>query len=142
MMSHDVPGAHCRNRLFEWTMTCALFALGVHLLIWPDAIKASSFRILLNVIGSDSMMAFYLLVGGFRAVALYLNGNWPVWGPQVRALGALAGAVVWLQMDIALAQLAPAVGTPPSPGIPVYTALFIAELYSTYRAAADARLRR
>jgi hypothetical protein len=141
-MISDLPGAHCRNRLFEWTMTAALLGLGVHLLIWPDAMRASSFRILLSAVGSDYLTAFYLFVGCFRAAALWLNGNWPRWGPQVRALGALLGAVVWLQMDIALAQLAPAVGIPPSPGIPVYSALFLAELYSTYRAASDARLRR
>lgn len=139
MAPTNPPGARCRNRLFEWTMTCALFGLGIQLLIWPHAMSASSFRFLLDVIGAQYLMMFYLFVGWFRGVALFLNGNWPTWGPRVRALGAMLGAGVWMQMDISLIRLIPEQGTPPSPGIPVYSALVIAELISTYRAAADAR---
>ena len=66
--------------------------------------------------------------------ALIANGHWKVWGPILRAAGALAGAFIWSQMCIALIQLIPHAGSPPSPGIPVYLVLTIVELVSIYRA--------
>lgn len=138
---NDLAAPLCKNRLFEWTMAFALLGLGVHLAVWPHAMGASAFRFILEVVGSQNLTIFYLMVGIFRIVALVANGRWQTWGPRVRALAALCGAGVWLQMDIALLKLVPEVGSPPSPGIPVYSALFLAELVSTYRAAVDGRIR-
>jgi hypothetical protein len=117
-----------------------MLGIGVHLLIWPAAMGASSFRLLLLVIGDvHALTAFFIAVGMFRAFALIANGKWHIYGSRIRAFSALLSGVVWLQLAIALVLLIPAQGTPPSPGIPVYTVLFLAELYSTYRAASDGR---
>lgn len=130
-----------RSPLFEWTMATALFLLGVHLLVWPEAMGASSFWLILSTFGRSWLTAVYLIVGGLRMMALFANGASKRLGPHVRAIGAFCGAAIWLQMDIALIGLIGAQGTPPSPGIPVYSALVVAELFATYRAAADANAR-
>lgn len=137
----NAPGSHCKNRLFEWAMTAALLGIGLELIIWPNAIATSKLQFMLEVLGSRNLMAFYLLVGWFRGVALYLNGGWPIWGARVRTYCAFGGALVWLQMGISLILTQLASGNPPSPSVPVFMALAAAELYSTYRAAADARYR-
>lgn len=137
----NAPGKHCRNRVFEWTMTGALLGMGAMLVIWPNAIAMSKLQFMLDVVGSGSLTLLYITVGCFRIVALYLNGNWPLWGARVRALTAIGSAIVWLQMGMSLFLMQLAIGGPPSPSVPLYLALVCAELYSTYRAAADARYR-
>lgn len=135
------PGWHCSNRLFEWTMAGAMLGMGVELLIWPDAIAKSKMLFMLDVLGSHTFMLAYLVVGGARCAALYLNGKQPTWGTRVRAVTAICGAFAWAQMGISLYLAQVAVGGPPSPSLPLYFALVIAEFYSTFRAASDARYR-
>lgn len=131
----------CSNRLFEWVMALVLFDIGVHMLIWPGAMSASAFRLIFDTIGPYNLIGLYLTVGLTRLIALYVNGMAPNIGPHLRAIGSLCGAMIWLQMDIALIGLPSVQGTPPSPGIQFYSVLVAAELYSTYRAAADAKSR-
>lgn len=133
----DYAHPHCSNRLFEWTMALIQFALGVWLFVFPTAIASSSFRFINDTLSSFNLMAFFLLIGGFRIIALIANGHWRIWGARFRALMSWAGAAVWLQMGVALAMLIPNVGTPPSPGIAVYFGLAVAEIISTYRARVD-----
>lgn len=133
---------HCLNRLFEWYAAVALTLLGLHTLVWPHAVGASAFRLMLDFVPPQNLAAFFLMVGLLRGAALIANGQWPFIGPHLRALGALCGAVIWLQMTVALFLLIELQRTPPSPGIPVYFAMFVAELAATYRAAADVSHRR
>jgi hypothetical protein len=129
----------CLNRLFEWVMTAALLGVGLHLMIWPQAVAAGEFRYLLNIVGPLSIMSVMLAVGWFRMLALVANGHWPVLGPRVRALSAFAAAVIWVQMDLALVKLALSTDASPSLGIPLCAALFIGEVAATFMAAADDR---
>ncbi len=135
------PGRHCRNRLFEWTMTCALLGIGTEMVIWPNAFAVSKLQFMLDVINSKCLMYYCLMVGVLRAFALYINGGWPVWGARVRMFTAVGSAAVWLQMGLSLVFVQIAIDGPPSPSVPLYVALVLAELYSTYRAAADVRFR-
>lgn len=128
---------HCSNRLFEWVMTGALLGLGLLILVYPKSMGASAFRYILDIIGPLWLATFYLLIGGFRIAALIANGSWPTWGPMIRASACGAAALIWAQMDIALLMLIPQAGTPPSPGIPVYFALTIGEIFSCYRVLAN-----
>lgn len=127
---------HCRHRLFEWTMTVAMLGLALEIAIWPGTIGASAFRYMLQVVGTSNLSMFFMMVGLLRIAALIANGQWPVYGPRCRAVGAGFGALIWFQMVIALLILAPTSGIP-SPGIPVYLALTTGELISAYRAATD-----
>lgn len=133
------PGAYCSNRVFEWIMTASLLGMGFLMLIWPSTMGASSFRYILQMMSPGMLTFAYLSIGIFRAVALIANGSAPAWGPKVRALGALAGASIWFQMDAALIVWTVQNGLPPSPGMAMFTSVIGGELFSTYRAMRDGR---
>lgn len=137
-MSHLPCAPYCSNRLFEWTTTVMLILIGIHLTIWPNAVNNSAFRFIYDIVGASVLLSAYLFVGWFRVLALIANGRWPRWGPRIRAVGCVLGALIWLNMDMALVQLA-RTGNVPSPGIWVYATLVVSELISAYRAASDAR---
>jgi hypothetical protein len=126
------------NRLNEWVMVACLFGLSLELLVWPLAMEASSFQYVIFAREAFPVALFYLLVSCGRITALVINGRSLVYGPQARALGALAGALIWGLMDLALFKLhferANAI---PSPGIPIYLALTLGELFTAYRAMTD-----
>ncbi len=130
---------YCGNRLFEWVMTVAMLLLAIHVFIWPQAIGASAFRYILWIIGPTFIALFFLIAGVGRVAALLANGSWPYWGPKIRAAGACLAALLWGQMCLALVVLIPEVGTPPSPGIPVYFALTLGEFFACYRVLANVR---
>lgn len=122
------------SRLSELGTSTMMLGLALHIAIWPDAIGASAFRKILEVLPQAWLGVGFLIVGAGRLAALVANGSWPYYGPLLRAAGALSGAMIWFQMCIALYQLVPTLGSPPSPGIPVYLVLTIIELLSMYRA--------
>jgi hypothetical protein len=128
-----------RDRLFEWIMSVAMFAIGIQMMMWPDTIRASAFRHVLRIVDSGHLGLFFLFFGAMRMMALMANGNWPKYGPRLRAIGAGAAAMLWGQLCISLVLLFPFNSGVPSPGIPVYLALTMGELISAYRALSDAR---
>lgn len=129
---------YCGNRLFEWVTSSALLAIALQTAIWPQVISASNFRYILLVINSLDLSILLFFVGIIRLAALIANGRyWPTISPRLRAFGALLGALIWFQIFFALLQLVPKVGSPPSPGIPVYFALMMGELISCYRVLAS-----
>lgn len=132
-MTHYLEG-----RLFEWTMALTLILLGTELLAWPDTVQAHSFRYAVWAFRSDNVAALFLLLGLARTAALVANGRSYVYGPRVRAFGALIGALIWSQMFVSLLMLLPR-SSAPSPGLPVWFILTLGELYSSYRAATDVR---
>ncbi len=131
---------YLEGRLFEWTMATAMVLLAVECFIWPETLNASEFFWLTTLMPTSLIGAFLLVFGVARFAALVANGRSLVYGPRVRALGALAGAVLWAQFDLALIA-AFTVSRPPSPGIPFWLVFTLAELYSAYRAASDDRSR-
>jgi hypothetical protein len=96
---------------------------------------------LVEVINSEHLGLLFFLVAIARGVALIINGRSDVYGPRVRAIGAMVGAVIWAQMLVALFGFLAETRSPPSPGIPIYFALTVCELISCYRAATDVRIR-
>lgn len=119
---------HFDHRLLELQSACMMIGLGIHIFIWPDAIGASAFRFMLQLMSPVTMMVLFMVGGLLRLVALIANGNWPRHGYKLRVAGAIFGAVLWSQMCLALFLLIPKVGTPPSPGITVYGFLTLFEL--------------
>lgn len=131
---------YVENRLFEWTMSLSMVLLSVEIFLWPRTLDASAFYWLVQVMPSGAVGIFLFCVGVARLAALFVNGRSMMYGPRVRAVGALAGAVMWAQF--ALALLMPFVMSEkaiPSPGIPFWFLFTFAELYSAYRAAGDVR---
>ena len=127
---------HFENRLFELAMTVAMLGIAIWVMIWPASIEAGSFRYLLEVISPATVVALYALLGVARFAALIANGHWQIYGPLVRAIGALLAAFVWAQMSAALFLWGEVTGKPPSIGIPVFGTLALFELISMYRAMA------
>jgi len=125
---------HFENRLFELATTTMMLALALHIALWPQSIGASAFHFILQVLDPAWLGVGFFVAGALRLVALIANGNWPFYGPILRAAGALAGAMIWAQMCVALVLLIPNAGSIPSPGIPVYLVLAVFELFSMYRA--------
>lgn len=132
---------HIEGRLFEWGMAFAMLLLALEIFIWPLTLGASAFRYLAFVVDTENVGLLFFVVAIARGAALIINGRSSVYGPRVRAVGALAGAVIWAQMNVALFILMVETNKPPSPGIPVYFALTVCELISSYRAATDVRSR-
>lgn len=135
LVRHYVEG-----RLFEWVMALAMTLLAIETFVWPRTLEASAFYWLITVMPSSFIGVFLFVFGVARMGALIANGRSTVYGPRVRALGALAGAVMWAQFDLALIASYSIKG-PPSPGIPFWFTFTLAELYSAYRAASDDRSR-
>lgn len=125
---------HFENRKSELATSCMMLGLGLHLAVWPAAIGASAFREILDVLPPAWLCFGFLIAGAARLAALIANGAWPHYGPMMRAAGALSGAFIWSQMCISLYRLVPAIGAPPSPGIPVYFVLSMLELACMYQA--------
>ena len=132
--------AHLEGRLFEWVMATSMILLAVQTFVWPGTLNASAFFLLTTLMPTSLIGLFLLVFGLARFAALVVNGRSHVYGPRVRAIGALAGAVLWAQFEIALIASF-TVKRPPSPGIPVWFNFTLAELYSAYRAASDDRSR-
>lgn len=124
---------HFENRLFELATTSMMLGEALLIALWPHAIEASAFVQLLKVLSPAWLGFGFLICGSLRLAALIANGWWPFYGPILRAIGAMGGAMIWFQMCIALFQLFPQIGTP-SPGIPVYFVLTMFELVSLRRA--------
>jgi hypothetical protein len=122
---------HFNNRISE--AAAAWMMIGIALLIStnPQAADAHSFDLIGVAVVDDWLATAFLIVGVVRIVALVANGNWPLYGPWMRAGGALVGALIWSQMCLSLVLLAL-----PSPGIPIYAVLTGSELLSIYRALA------
>jgi len=90
------------HRLFEWAMAMALFGLGVHLTLFPNAIAASSFDHIIRTIPEHWLAGFFLVIGMARVSALIVNGASPNIGPKVRGVASSASAMVWAQLAYSL----------------------------------------
>jgi hypothetical protein len=126
------------GRLFEWVMSISMVLLAVEILIWPDTLQASAFQWVVQVMPVDFVWVALLLAGWFRVLALVANGSSLVIGPRVRSIGALVGAVIWIQFGAALVKLSIDQHFA-SPGIPFWFMFTVAELRITYRAVLDVR---
>ena len=122
---------HFNNRISEAGAAWMMIGIAVLIATNPAAADAHSFDLIGVAVVDDWLAPAFLSVGVVRMAALIANGNWPVYGPWMRAGGALLGALIWSQMCLSLVVLAL-----PSPGIPIYAVLTGTELFSIYRSLA------
>lgn len=126
----------CRERLFEWLAAMMMIGIALLLIVSPQSLESGSYRYMLGVgLHASLLSCLCLCGGGTRLCALMANGLWPLWGPRLRAFGAVAGAYLWFQMFLALASFTSPSG--PSIGLPVYFTLMVGEFVSCWRAATD-----
>lgn len=126
------------GRLFEWSMTLPMLATAVLSFLWPQTLRGSAFRWILSV-GSPPLIELLLFTISWSAlIGLLLNGHTMRGvrlGPVIRAITAVARAVMWAQFALALLRLSILQGYP-SPGLPFWMMFTVTELYVAYRAVA------
>jgi hypothetical protein len=79
------------------------------------------------------------LIGGARLTALWINGHQITRTPYLRMAGALFGAVSWAQIAFLLLDGSMHTTGTPGTGVGAYGLLALADLFSIFRAAHDAR---
>lgn len=122
---------HFNNRISEVGHAIIMIGLGVQIM----AVPAADFRaldLLVRLVPEGSIAMLFIAVGTTRMAALIANGHWPEYGPWLRAIGALIGALVWSQMFLSLMLTPPDSLT--SLGAPVFCVFTAIELLSIYRA--------
>lgn len=130
-------GAHCKRRPMEWQSAVMLIGSGIILLLYPKSIAGTAFHLMLDAGFQQSWLGpFFLGFGALRAIALYQNGLWPVWGPALRGLGCAASASLWFQLLFALYGHGKMTGAMPV-GVAVYAVLLACEFISVKLAAGD-----
>lgn len=112
-------------------MAAGLIGFGMHILLWPSTMATSRYSGATLILGITGFGLVCAVIGMLRLVTLARNGQWPEWGPRVRAGCAVASGVIILQLAVSLAANK-------SPGLWIYIALAGAELRSVFRARRDA----
>lgn len=131
--------SHCFNRLFEWMTASMMVVIAIIVAVNPKTVEFGGFYLMRDIGLTASALGTLFMAGGcLRIAALFANGHWPVYGPRLRAACALMGAVIWMQMLLALTAWSTKSGYI-SIGVSVYFFLTVGELISCYRAAADVR---
>lgn len=122
---------HFENRFSELAAALMMFGISIMVYVRPDSVDSHAFDLIGVAIVDEFLGLTFFIVGSVRIVALVANGAWPIYGPWMRAMGALAGALIWSQMSLSLI-----IAGQPVPAIPIYVVLTAAELVSIYRALA------
>ncbi len=127
------------ERAIEWLCAGIMVAWGVTLAINGDILKQPGSAAFHRFGATESFWAWMFGSAGFaRIAALYINGRWPK-TPIIRMVCAGLGFVSWSQLSWLFLEGTMMTAGVPTPGIGVYPMLALAELYSIYRAAHDAR---
>ena len=125
---------HFNNRISEVAAACVMLGIGVQIIAAPVPTDYHALDMLLVYISGDMVAAGFVVGGAIRMAALIANGHWPEYGPWIRSIGALAGALLWSQMFLSLIVLpAEKLTSLNAPFCLVFTCV---ELLSVYRALA------
>src|SRR5687768_11555254 len=122
---------HFNNRISEVVKAIIMVGIGIQLTAQPG-VDYKAFNLIFQYVDVKHISSLFLLVGSLRLAALIANGNWPEYGPWMRAIGAAIGSLVWSQMFLSLVVLeAPESG---SLGAPIFFVFSVVEILSIYRA--------
>ena len=136
MMICSLPALlrHFHNRISEVSNALIMIGLGLQIMVAPQVSDYRALDLLSGIVPAGSIAMLFIVVGTVRMAALIANGHWPEYGPWLRAIGALVGALVWSQMFLSLIVVPPDELT--SLNAPVYLVFTGIELVSIYRALA------
>lgn len=90
-----------------------------------------------GIIDEAGLALIFGLTGAMRCVALYANGNAPIFGPRARAIGSSIAVIIWSQLTFA-SMLAGIAAGRTTLAAAIYGTLTVGELVSCYRASFDA----
>lgn len=142
LMRGAPPDRHCHNRQLEWWFAGIILSIGLWTIPFPAAFAVGRFAAIDNIISPPELTALLVFLGACRWIALYYNGRYPLLGPMVRVICALGSGWIFVQMAVALWINHLTNGLDPSPGIPSYFILTLAEARNAFRAASDAKFSR
>jgi hypothetical protein len=132
-------GYYLKGRRFEWVITVAMLWLAAAIVISPDIVLADTFQLIAFPMSAAFVAVILFGVGLVRLIGLVLNGHEIAGrraGPMIRAAMAIACAVMWAQIDLALIQLSFKHGLM-SPDVPFWSMIVLGEIDVAYRAVAD-----
>jgi hypothetical protein len=125
---------HFNNRVSEAGHSLIMVGIGLQIMAAPPVGNYRALDLLSGFISAGSIALLFVAVGAVRMAALIANGRWPSYGPWLRAIGALVGALIWSQMFLSLIVVQPDDLT--SLNAPAYLVFTAIELISIYRALA------
>lgn len=124
---------HFNNRIAEAVKAVIMIGIGIQMIAFP-ASHFPALRLISMVTTEGMAMALFLIVGFMRIAALIANGSWPEYGPWMRSIGALVGALIWSNMFLSLVLVTPPDQT--TLGAPIFFVFTVVEFISIYRALA------
>jgi hypothetical protein len=125
---------HFNNRVSEVGHALIMVGIGLQIMAAPPVSNYRALDLLAGFVSAGSIALFFISVGAVRMAALIANGRWPSYGPWLRAIGALVGALIWSQMFLGL--IAVPSDNLTSLNAPAYLVFTAIELISIYRALA------
>jgi len=128
-----------QDRGLEWFSALVMVAWGFTLALPGDTLAGPSFAAFHRYDLTETFWAWLFgAIGAARLVALYINGRWPT-TPFIRMVGSLFGAISWGQVSWLIAEGTYYSSGVASTGTAIYGLLALAEVFSIFRAAFDAR---
>ena len=129
-----------QDRGLEWFSAAVMVSWGITLALPGNTLDGSNFTAFHRYpwMSEAFWAAAFGMVGGGRLVALYINGRKPQ-TPYARMAGSLFGALSWGQVALLITEGTYGLTGVASTGTGIYTLLAIADLFSIFRAAHDAR---
>ncbi|WLJ71243.1 hypothetical protein [Sphingomonas phage Birtae] len=129
-------GTHFSIKLGEWLASLILVSLAVLFFGSPGLFSTSpGYFAVMGQFGPETAWGLaFLLIGGIRLAALYVNGRKRI-TPYIRMMLAFIACFVWFQIVMSLF-----VSGVPGLGWAVFPWLLALDMYNVFRSAADARL--
>lgn len=122
---------HFETRIAEAVKALIMIGIGIQIMI-AQTLDFNALKMLERVVNESDLAFFFISVGLLRLAALSANGNWPKYGPWLRAVGAFIGSLIWSNMFLSLALLPQT--EPRSVAAPIFFVFSIVEILSVYRA--------
>jgi hypothetical protein len=128
-------GTHFSIRLGEWLASFVLLSLAVLFFGAPGLFDTSpAYFATMRQFGSEPAWGLaFLLIGGIRLAALYVNGRKRI-TPYIRMTLAFIACFVWFQIVMSLF-----VSGVPGLGWAVFPWLMALDMFNVFRSSADAR---
>lgn len=133
---------HMQDRALEWFSALVMLSWGMVLAMPGDTMAGPAYAAFHRFGTTEDFWAWaFGMMGGIRLVALYINGRWPR-TPVIRMVCATFGAMSWAQVSWMLTEGTYLKSGIATTGTAVYGILALADLFSIFRAAFDARYHR
>lgn len=126
---------HFEARAIEWFNALYLAAWGAYLILHPGIFTGPAregWAGLMSIAAQETWGFGAFCFGSIRVVALFINGQWGL-TPLIRVATSFTSVFVWFWVLVGLVKT----GIPHT-GIVLYGGLMLADMYSAFRAAADA----